>query len=84
MSVKSSCENDLKSVNTRSNLYIYILILNERAGSKEVDLNGTWKLKLLKAFIGVETVPLTFKTKQYITSYSGNVCYGKRFYNDFF
>ena len=44
--MKSSYEKDLKSVNTRSNLYICILILNELASSQEV-LNGTWKLKQL-------------------------------------
>ena len=33
--MKSSYEKDLKSVNTRSNLYICILILNEPAGSQE-------------------------------------------------
>ena len=36
------------------------------------------------AFIGVETAALTFRTKQYSTSYSSHICYGKRFYNDFF
>ena len=45
--MKSSYEKDLKSVNTRSNLYISILILNETASSKEV-LNGTWKLTLIR------------------------------------
>ena len=44
MSMKSSYEKDLKSVNTRSNLYICILILIEPASSQKV-LNGTWKLK---------------------------------------
>ena len=39
-----SYENDPKSVNTRSNLYICILILIEPASSQEV-LNGTRKLK---------------------------------------
>ena len=43
-SMKNGYEKDLKSVMTRSNLYIYILILNEPATSQEV-LNGTWKLK---------------------------------------
>ena len=43
-SMESSYEKDLKSVNTRSNLYTCILILNEPARSQEV-LNGTWKLK---------------------------------------
>ena len=38
----------------------------------------------LRAFIGVETAALTFRTKQYSTSYSSHICYGKRFYNDFF
>ena len=40
----------------------------------------------LTAFIGVETTALTFKTKQYSTSYSSHtcICYGKWFYNDFF
>ena len=42
-----------------------------------------WKLEL-RAFIGVETAALTFRTKQYSTSYSSHICYGKRFYNDFF
>ena len=39
---------------------------------------------LLRTFIGVETAALTFRTKQYSTSYSSHICYGKRFYNDFF
>ena len=39
---------------------------------------------LLRAFIGVETAALTFRTKQYNTSYSSHICYGKRFYNDLF
>ena len=38
----------------------------------------------LREFIGVETVALTFRTKQYSTSYSSHICYDKRFYNDFF
>ena len=42
--MKSSYEKDLKSVNTRSNLYTCILILIEPASSQEV-LNGTRKLK---------------------------------------
>ena len=40
--------------------------------------------RYLRAFIGVETAALTFRTKQYSTSYSSQICYGKRFYNDFF
>ena len=36
-------EKDLKSVNTKSNLYICILILNELASSQEVS-NSTLKL----------------------------------------
>ena len=39
---------------------------------------------ILRTFIGVETAALTFRTKQYSTSYSSHICYGKRFYNDFF
>ena len=39
---------------------------------------------VLRTFIGVETAALTFRTKQYSTSYSSHICYGKRFYNDFF
>ena len=39
---------------------------------------------LLRTFISVETAALTFRTKQYSTSYSSRICYGKRFYNDFF
>ena len=35
-------------------------------------------------FIGVETAALTIRTKQYSTSYSSHICYGKRFCNDFF
>ena len=42
--MKSSYEKDPKNVNTGSNLYICILILNEPASSQEV-LNSTWKLK---------------------------------------
>ena len=38
----------------------------------------------LRAFIGVETAALTFRTKQYSTSHSSHICCGKRFYNDFF
>ena len=36
--MKSSYEKDLKSANTRSKLYICILILNEPAGSQEVHI----------------------------------------------
>ena len=39
---------------------------------------------MLRAFIGVETTALTFRTKQYSTSYSSHICHGKRFCNDFF
>ena len=39
---------------------------------------------ILRAFIDVETATLTFRTKQYSTSYSTHICYSKRFYNDFF
>ena len=38
----------------------------------------------LRAFIGVKTAALTFRTKQYNTSDSSHICYGKVFYNDFF
>ena len=38
----------------------------------------------LRALIGVETAVLTFRTKQYSTSYSSHICYGKRFCNNFF
>ena len=38
----------------------------------------------LRTFTGVETAALTFRTKQYSTSYSGHICDGKWFYNDFF
>ena len=37
----------------------------------------------LRAFIDVETAALTFRTKQYSTSYSSHICYGKRLCNDF-
>ena len=36
--MKSSYENDLKNVNTRSNTNICILILNEPSGSQEVQM----------------------------------------------
>ena len=39
---------------------------------------------LLRTFNGLQTAALTFRTKQYSTSHSSNICYGKRFYNDFF
>ena len=39
---------------------------------------------ILRTFIGVETTALTFRTKQYSTNYRSHICYGKRFYNDFF
>ena len=32
----------------------------------------------------METAALTFRTKQYSTSYSSHICYGKQFYNDLF
>ena len=38
----------------------------------------------LRTFIGVETAALTIRTKQYSTSCCSHICYGKRFYNDFF
>ena len=38
----------------------------------------------LRAFNGVETAALTFRTKQCRTSYGSHFCHGKRFYNDFF
>ena len=38
----------------------------------------------LRLFIGLETAALTFRTKQYSSSCSSHICYGKRFYNDFF
>ena len=44
----------------------------------------TWQVFILRTFIGVETAALTFRTKQYGISYSSHICYGKRFYNDFF
>ena len=47
--MKNSYEKDLKSVNTRSNLYICILILNEPASSREVS-NDTWKINLMTYF----------------------------------
>ena len=40
-------------------------------------------ITLLRAFIGVETAALTFRTKQYSTSYCTHICYGKRFWNNF-
>ena len=47
---------------------------------------GTFRFSLqpLRAFIGVETAALTFRTKQYSTSCSSHICYGKRFNNDLF
>ena len=39
---------------------------------------------VLRAFTAVETAALTFRTKQYSTSCSSHICYGKRFCNDFF
>ena len=38
----------------------------------------------LRAFIGVETGALTFRTKQYSTSYSSHICYSKGFCNVLF
>ena len=38
----------------------------------------------LRVFIGVKTAALTFRTKQYSTSYSSHICHGKRFYDGFF
>ena len=56
---------------------------------KQFNLAGMFDVRLdrnrqLRTFIGVETAALTFRTKQYSTSYSSHICYGKRFYNDFF
>ena len=42
---------------------------------------------LMRNFMSVHwrgTAALTFRTKRYSTSYSSHICYGKRFYNDFF
>ena len=55
----------------------------------EFDIKITFCMTLelllhLRAFIGVETAALTFRIKQYSTSYSSHICYGKRFHNDFF
>ena len=44
----------------------------------------TYIIYLLRAFIGVETAALTFRTKQYSTSYRSHICYRKRFCNDLF
>ena len=41
-------------------------------------------MTLLRAFVGVETAVLTFRTKQCSTCHSSHICYGKRLYNDFF
>ena len=41
-------------------------------------------MTLLRTFIGMETAVLTFRTKQCSTCHSSHICYGKRFYNDFF
>ena len=38
----------------------------------------------LRTFIGVKTAALTFLMKQYSTSYSSHISYGKRFCNDCF
>ena len=35
--------------------------------------------KYLRAFIGKETSALTLRKKQYSTSYSSHICYGKRY-----
>ena len=43
-----------------------------------------WNSSHATAFISVETAALTFRVKQYSTSYSSHICYGKRFCNDFF
>ena len=50
----------------------------------EKNLSLQAKQNSLRTFTGVETAALTFRTKQYRTSYSSHICYGKRFYNDFF
>ena len=43
------------------------------------------KLKfMLRAFIGVETAALTFRTREYSTGHYSHTCYGKQFCNDFF
>ena len=59
----------------------YILMLSETENGL---IGSLINIVILRAFIGVETAALTFRTKQYTTSYSSHICYGKRFYNDFF
>ena len=60
------------------NLFIAVQTMNKRKNIQWIFLTE------LGAFIGVETAALIFRTKQYSTSYSSHICYGKRFYNDFF
>ena len=56
---------------------------HSREGS-EKPMTKDFQFSHLRVFIGVETMALTFRTKQYSTSCSSHICYGKRFYNDFF
>ena len=57
------------------------LVLNTRQPQISCQQNSK---NYLRTFVGVETAALTFRTKKYSTSYSSHICYGKRFYNDFF
>ena len=63
---------------------IHILLKLEILFLEAYRFQNSEGLEGLRTFIGVETAALTFRTKQYSTSYSSHICYGKRFYNDFF
>ena len=70
---------DDRLIHLRTNLFFSIKL--------KINLSATRRNMCtysLRAFIGVETAALTFRTKQCSTSYSSHICYGKRFYNDFF
>ena len=73
------------------NDYLRMSLLVKREGNLTRFLLGSRSLVYhwgregnLRTFIGVETAALTFRTKQYSTSNSSHICYGIRFFNDFF
>ena len=60
------------------------LVVDELEGLEFEFIIGIHGSRFLRAFAGVETAVLTFRTKQYSTSCSSHTCYGKRFCNDLF
>ena len=71
-------------IHNHSHCFIQFILANISVSINAYKEIIFWAHFHLRTFIGVETANLTFRTKQYSTSYSSHICYGKRFFNDFF